>query len=259
MANETITVTEAGAGTNIVVLDVGRQAAAASKSLATCTEDKAVLDAIAASLATIDSPDKGSGTGGTETQRVIIDTAQLAASVTSDQASNAAGQIVRIPPQEVHLGEVGGNTTIKTITMTATTTILASADIIADTQQLDAAFRKTDGTGVLQNLVVFDLDDNPAFAFDVYVHRTNTSMGTENSAISITAANAAASIIDVISFAVTDVKDLINCKMYSKKSIGLPVSAVSGTDDLYFSIVNGSGTPTFAGGSIPMVVGILRD
>ena len=53
MANETITVAEAGAGTNIVVLDVGRQAAAASKSLAISTEDKAVLDAIAASLVTV--------------------------------------------------------------------------------------------------------------------------------------------------------------------------------------------------------------
>lgn len=160
---------------------------------------------------------------------------------------------------EAHIGEVGGKTVIKTITMTATTSILAAADIIADTQQLDAAFRVTDGTGVLQSMTVFDPDDNAAFAFDVYIHRTTTSMGTENSGISISDANAAAGIIGVVSFATTDAKDLINGRMYHKTNLGIPVSAVSGTDDLYFSVVNGSGTPTFAGGSIPIVVGILLD
>jgi hypothetical protein len=57
MANATVTVFESDGvtETDVVVLDVGRQAAAASKSLATCTEDKAVLDAIAASLATLDN------------------------------------------------------------------------------------------------------------------------------------------------------------------------------------------------------------
>jgi hypothetical protein len=57
MANATITVLEADGATetDVIVLDVGRQAAAASKSVAASTEDKAVLDAIAASLALIDN------------------------------------------------------------------------------------------------------------------------------------------------------------------------------------------------------------
>lgn len=57
MANATVTVLEADGvtQTDVVVLDVGRQAAAASKSVAASTEDKAVLDAIAASLATLDN------------------------------------------------------------------------------------------------------------------------------------------------------------------------------------------------------------
>lgn len=160
---------------------------------------------------------------------------------------------------EAHVGEVGGKTVVKTITMTATTTILASADIIADTQQMDAALRVTDGTGVIQSMTVFDPDDNAAFAFDVYIHNTSTSMGTENSGITISDANAAAGILGVVSFATTDAKDLINGRMYHKANLGIPVTAVSGTDDLYFSIVNGSGTPTFAGGSIPIRVGILQD
>jgi hypothetical protein len=57
MANATITVFESDGvtETDVVVLDVGRQAAAASKSVAASTEDKAVLDAIAASLALLDN------------------------------------------------------------------------------------------------------------------------------------------------------------------------------------------------------------
>jgi hypothetical protein len=56
MANTTVTVLEADGvtQTDVVTLDVGRQAAAASKSTNFSTEDKAVVDAIAASLVTID-------------------------------------------------------------------------------------------------------------------------------------------------------------------------------------------------------------
>lgn len=55
MANATITVLEADGTTqtDVIVLDVGRQAAAASKSVAHSTEDKAVHDAAAASLVSI--------------------------------------------------------------------------------------------------------------------------------------------------------------------------------------------------------------
>lgn len=57
MANVTVTVLEADGvtETDVEVLGYGRQGASASKSLATCTEDKAVLDAVAASLATLDN------------------------------------------------------------------------------------------------------------------------------------------------------------------------------------------------------------
>lgn len=57
MANQTVTVLEADGTTqtDVEVLGFGRQAAAASKSVAMATEDKTVLDAIAASLALLDN------------------------------------------------------------------------------------------------------------------------------------------------------------------------------------------------------------
>jgi hypothetical protein len=205
------------------------------------------------------APAFGDGVKGATVLRTTLAT-DSAGIITTGTAGTASSQVITVQgvAAMTPVATVGKSVT-KTITMTADTAIMASADIIADTQQLDAAFRVTDGTGVLNSITVFDPDDNAAFAFDVYIHRTSTSMGTENAGITITDANAAAGIIGVVSFATTDAKDLINGRMYHKSNIGLVVSAVSGTDDLYFSIVNGSGTPTFAGGSIPMVVGILQD
>jgi hypothetical protein len=250
----------ANAGTNLntsaLALEAGGNLAGAATSLAILDDwdesDRAKVNPIAGQAGVA----AGSGTVSALTQRVV-----LATDVALPAGTNNIGDVdlASIAAGETHIGEVGGRTVVKTITMTATTSVLASADVIADTQQLDAAFRKADGTGVLQSLTVFDPDDNAAFAFDVYVHNTSTSIGTENAAISISDANASAGILGVISFATTDAKDLINGRMYHKANIGLAVTAVSGTDDLYFSIVNGSGTPTFAGGNIPMRVGLLLD
>jgi hypothetical protein len=57
MANATITVLEADGvtQTDVVTLDVGRQAAAASKSLALSTEDKTALDAAVTALQALDN------------------------------------------------------------------------------------------------------------------------------------------------------------------------------------------------------------
>jgi len=125
----------------------------------------AKLRAVATALGTT-ALDLGSGTGGTRTIRTIIDSSQLAAARTTAGTMSAGYQLVglatdlALPAGEAHLGEVGGKTVVKTITMTADTAIMAAADIIADTQQLDAALRKADGTGVLQSLTVFDPDES---------------------------------------------------------------------------------------------------
>ena len=60
MANQTVTVLEADGvtSTDVEVLGFGRQAAAASKSTAMSTEDKAVFDAAAASLSVLDDWDE---------------------------------------------------------------------------------------------------------------------------------------------------------------------------------------------------------
>jgi hypothetical protein len=61
MANVTVTVLEADGTTetDVVLLDVGRQAAAASKSLALSTEDKTALDAVVTAVQLIDNAVSG--------------------------------------------------------------------------------------------------------------------------------------------------------------------------------------------------------
>jgi hypothetical protein len=91
MANATITVLEADGltQTDVIVLDVGRQAAAASKSIAMSTEDKAQLDAAVTALQILDDWDEtdrakvniiagqagvagGAGAVGATTQRMTL-------------------------------------------------------------------------------------------------------------------------------------------------------------------------------------------
>jgi hypothetical protein len=201
---------------------------------------------------------RAGGAADSGTVRVTVDTGQLAASVTADQTSSVAGQVVRIPPQEVHLGEVGGKSALKIITMTADTGVLASGDLIADTQQFDAFFRKTDGTGVINTISITEKDAQGA-AYYIGIHRTSTSLGTENSAPNISDANMVAGFQHIIAVATTDFVTVSGTKVATLKNLGLPVMAVSGTDDLYFSILNSTGTPTYASGEIQLGIGVLLD
>jgi hypothetical protein len=226
----------AGTGTSVAADDIG--SVFYQRVKLSLGADGAAVDAIA-----------GAGNVGTGVQRVTLaadDPGVAARGGMDDWDRTDACKVV-------------GTTVLKSIALTADTSIMANADIIADTQQLDGAFRIADGTGVLQSIAVFDPDDNTPFTFYIGIHRTSTSLGSENGGITISDANAAAGIIHFVSFATTDCIDLINGRMYQKSNLGIPIHAVSGTDDLYVSMVCLVGTPTFAGGAVTVVLGILQD
>lgn len=159
---------------------------------------------------------------------------------------------------EVHVGEVGGKSAYRVITMSTDTGAYASGDLIADTQQYDAFFRKTDGTGVINTISITEKDAQGA-AYYIIFHRTSTSMGTENSAPNISDANLVAGIQHIVAVATTDFVTVSGTKIATLKNLGLPVMAVSGTDDLYISILNATGTPTYASGEIQLGIGVLLD
>jgi hypothetical protein len=166
--------------------------------------------------------------------------------------------VTSISAGENHLGEVGGKSAYRVITMSTDTGAYASGELIADTQQYDAFFRKADGTGVINTITVTEKDAQGA-AFYIIFHRTSTSMGTENSAPNISDANLVAGIQHIVAVATTDFVTVSGTKIATLKNLGLPVMAVSGTDDLYISILNSTGTPTYASGEIQLGIGVLLD
>ena len=159
---------------------------------------------------------------------------------------------------ETHMGEVGGKTAVRSVTLSTDTSAYASGDLIADTQQIDGFFRKTDGTGVINSINIID-EDAQGVALYVIFMSTSTSLGTENSAPNISDANLTAGFQGIVSVATTDYVTVSGTKVATIKNIGLPVQAVSGTDDLYIAVLNGTGTPTFTASGLEMRIGVLLD
>jgi hypothetical protein len=183
------------------------------------------------------------------TLRVTLDSGQL----------GSLGQTTASASVPVAMASDRQNSKSMTVDMSTDTGAYASADLIADTQQFDGFFNKTDGSGVINSITLYDYADNTAFPCYVVFHKTTTSMGTENSAPNISDANARDGIFGYVMVAASDWLDIGGLKIATVKNIGLPVTAVSGTDDLYCSIVNGTLTPTFGGGTLGLTVGALLD
>lgn len=196
-------------------------------------------------------PAFGSGAAGSTVLRTVSATDDpIVSAITTGVASS-------LPAGEAVIGKALGYTAQRTFTFSLDTSAYASGDLLADTQQIDAFFRVSDGTGVIQSLTLYDQDDQ-GVAMTVYFHSTSSSMGTENSAPSINDANSLG-ILGWVDIATTDWKDLGGVRVACIKNIGLPVKAVSGTDDLYISAVNSTGTPTFTASGVKGSIGVLLD
>ena len=250
------------------------------------TSVKAALRAIATALG-VTALDLGSGTAGTRTLRVYQDPASQnangqttganstpvvwASDIALPAGTNAIGKlaansgvdigdidVTSISAGENHLGEVGGKSAVVAVTLSTDTAAYASGDLIADTQQIDAFFRKADGTGVINSINIID-EDAQGVALYIIFMSTSTSLGTENSAPNITDANLTAGFQGIVSVATTDYVTISGAKVATIKNIGLPVKAVSGTDDIYIAVLNATGTPTFTAAGLEMRIGVLLD
>lgn len=177
--------------------------------------------------------------------------------ISEDAVTKHLQRVVLNNSSGVEASPATATTVIKDVTLSLDTSIYAATDLAADTQQVDAALRISDGTGILQSVMVIDQDDQ-VWSGDLYIMDANQTMGTENSAPSISDANALV-ILGIVSFLSTDFKDLGGVKVASRAGIGLPIKAVSGTDDIYVALVLTTGTPTFTASGIKLRLGILQD
>ena len=148
------------------------------------------------------------------------------------------------PAGENHIGEVGGNSDIVNVTFSLDTNIYAAGDVLADTQIIAACMRANDKGGVWDSLLLIDKDAQ-GVAMTIYLLDANVSMGTENSAPSISDANTE-KIIATLEILATDWKTLNGVKFVDIGDMARPVKPVAGSDDLYAAIVLDAGTPTFS-------------
>lgn len=159
---------------------------------------------------------------------------------------------------ESHFGEVGGNTYLAPFTLSLDTSAYAAGEVLADTQEIDNVFRVNDGTGTLFSIVLNDKDDQGA-PLDLVFLSANNSLGTENSAPSISDANADA-ILGIISVANGDWVDLGGCRVATipASRCGIALKAASGGKKLYIAAIT-RGTPTHTASGITGALGIERN
>jgi len=157
---------------------------------------------------------------------------------------------------EVHLGEIGGNSVVKEVTLSLSTDAYADADVLADTQEISDAVRVNAGTGVILSLVVLDKDDQ-GVALDVVFLRTNVSLGTENDAVTVTDANAD-EILGIVEVAASDYVDLANSQLASMTGLYIVVDAAAAATSLYVAAIS-RGTGTYTASGITLKIGLLRD
>jgi hypothetical protein len=144
-----------------------------------------------------------------------------------------------------------------TVSLTADTAILAAGDVIADTQVVTNAVSANGAAVMIVSVTLVDPDDQKPAMKLIYL-KTNTSLGTENAAPSISDANAL-NVAGVVEILTTDWTDLGGVSV-ATLSLPRPIvtAAAAGTRHLYVAALNVTGTPTFAGGAIQLETGFVE-
>lgn len=118
------------------------------------------------------SLDKGSGTGGSATQRVIVDTSQLAALATSQQAFSAGAQGVYFPsdmPYPKGQSNRAFSVAFATLTRPANTTAYTAGDSISDNATAGSVTALVSGN-------ISDVNNDPIFISDILISSTDTGL-----------------------------------------------------------------------------------
>lgn len=160
------------------------------------------------------------------------------------------------PAGENRIGSVGGNTSYIDVTLSLDTSAYGADDLMADTQVVTNAMRVIDATGVLQSVQVLDEDDQGA-AFDIVLLSANNTLGTENSAPSVSDANGR-DILGYVRILASDYIDLGGCRIATKTGVGLAVKPAAGTRNLYLGAIT-RGTPTYTASGVKLRLGFLQD
>jgi hypothetical protein len=147
----------------------------------------------------------------------------------------------------MNIASAGAGTPIlisRDITFSLDTSAYASGDLVADTQELTAVAAAVGGVVELVSITLVDEDDQKATLNFVFLD-TNTSMGTENAAPSISDANASGKILGVTGVLAASYLDIGGASVVTAANIGLIMKAAAADTSLYVALVGVTTTPTF--------------
>jgi hypothetical protein len=151
-----------------------------------------------------------------------------------------------IPAGDNTIGATRGTSDVIDIVLSLDTLPYATGDVLAATQEIANAVPMRAGHALLHSVVVTDKDDQGA-GLDIVFLRTNVSIGAENSAVSISDADAG-EILGVIPVAESDFVDLVGCRVATITSVGLSLEAGESSTSLYVAAISrGAGTYTASG------------
>lgn len=138
-----------------------------------------------------------------------------------------------------------GNGTTITVTLSLDTSAYAAGDLLADTQSVASASRKSGSLIRLDSVTVLDEDDQ-GFGLDLIFLNANNTLGTENSAPSVSDANARA-IVGTVSVLASDFIDMGGCRVACPNFTPRLMATTGGTTLYMGAVARGAGTYTASG------------
>jgi hypothetical protein len=172
-------------------------------------------------------------------------------------APGTAGALA--PAARLNPVPVGQAVELIQVTPTLDTSAYASGDLICDVTTITGAASLSGGYCELVSVTIVDQDDQTASAYTIYVTNLSTSWGTFNTAPAPADATALG-IQAIIQIAAADWQDLVAFKV--AQPVATPftpkICKTSGSANLYMTIVNGAGTPTFTASGIKVTFGFRQ-
>lgn len=154
------------------------------------------------------------------------------------------------------VGKVGAPDDVVTLTATLDTSAYASGDVLFDTQEIVDAARADGEVVILQSITITDQDDQ-GMDMDLIFLDAATSIGTENAAVSITAADLADDALGSVSISEDDYVDMVAAKMATVAGIGLEMKADAADSSIYVAAVTRD-APTHTASGLVLKFAFLR-
>jgi len=143
------------------------------------------------------------------------------------------------------------------VTLVTDTGAYADNDVLVVAQEITNVFRVPTGRAIIQSLVLIDLSDQ-AQDIDILFFSENVTLGTINSAVTISDADAA-KYLGAVQVVAADYVDLVNSQSATKSGVGLVIEAAANSTSLWVAAVLRSGTPTYAADALRLKLGLLKD